>query len=241
VLAGGHHFLTGDRGHWLRQFDRAKGLEWRCREELPCINAIATTRDGARAVYAGHDHSGIIDLRSKQARHFQGSGPGHVVALTPDESTALIGAGALLPRDEDDVESGVIRAWSLETCRPAYRLRGHRGPVTSIAVCQGPGESRAVSGSADRTLIVWDLKTRRMLRVLSGHTGRVRGVAATPDGKRAVSASSDRTLRLWDLADGRELSRVEGDTEFTACAIAGDGRHVVAGDGHGRILFLEMH
>src|SRR5262249_34470615 len=40
-----------------------------------------------------------------------------------------------------------------------------------------------------------------------GHTGEVRGVAITPDGKRVVTAATDRTVRVWDVATG-ESTRV---------------------------------
>src|SRR5262249_17758613 len=41
------------------------------------------------------------------------------------------------------------------------------------------------------------------------HTGMVRCLAFSPDGKRILSGSADRTLRLWDAATGAELLRME--------------------------------
>ena len=51
-----------------------------------------------------------------------------------------------------------------------------------------PDGKRAVSGSDDKTLKVWDLESGRELRTLEGHADWVKAVAVTPDGKRAVSA-----------------------------------------------------
>lgn len=58
---------------------------------------------------------------------------------------------------------------------------------------------RAISGSGDRTVRVWDIETGRCLDTLTGHHATVRGVAVTADGQRAISSSYDRTIRLWEL------------------------------------------
>ena len=52
------------------------------------------------------------------------------------------------------------------------------------------GDGRlAVSGSADKTLKVWELASGRELRTLAGHTDGVNAVAVSGDGRLAVSAS----------------------------------------------------
>ena len=69
---------------------------------------------------------------------------------------------------------------------------------------------RALSGSGDRTLRLWDLETGAELRRFEGHEDRVTSVTVLADGRRALSGSHDRTLRLWDLETGAELRRFEG-------------------------------
>ena len=69
---------------------------------------------------------------------------------------------------------------------------------------------RAVSGSDDKTLKVWDLTTGGLLRTLEGHAGSVTAVAMSGDGTRAVSGSDDETLKVWDLTTGRLLRTLEG-------------------------------
>src|SRR6516165_11410951 len=53
-------------------------------------------------------------------------------------------------------------------------LTGHEGQVHSVAVL--PDGRRALSGSGDRTLRLWDLQTGATIRILKGHTNEVNDV-----------------------------------------------------------------
>ena len=52
-----------------------------------------------------------------------------------------------------------------------------------------------------------------LLRTLQGHSGWVRAVAVTPDGRRAISASDDQTLRVWDLDTGKTVRTLQGHAD----------------------------
>jgi WD40 repeat protein len=108
------------------------------------------------------------------------------------------------------------------------------------AVVVAPDGKRAVSGSWDKTLRVWDLETGLPLRTLEGHASGVFGVAVTPDWKRAVSASDDNTLRVWDLETGSALAVFTAESSVRACAVSPDGATIVAGDEGGHVYFLQL-
>jgi WD40 repeat protein len=99
---------------------------------------------------------------------------------------------------------------------------------------------QAVSGSWDQTLRLWDLESGQTLRTLEGHTYWVNAVAVTADGRQAVSGSEDDTLRLWDLESGKEIATFTGESQIRSCAVAPDGRTIVAGDRLGRVHFLRL-
>ncbi|MEW6386989.1 MAG: AAA family ATPase [Thermodesulfobacteriota bacterium] len=100
-----------------------------------------------------------------------------------------------------------------------YRpLTGHTWDVNSVAVWAEKGW--AVSASEDRTLKVWDLRTRKLIRTLTGHTKSVTAVALWPEQGWAVSASQDKTLKVWDLRTGELIRTLTGHTKsVTAVAL----------------------
>ena len=113
------------------------------------------------------------------------------------------------------------------------KLEGHTEGVNAVAL--SVYGRRAVSGSGDGTLRVWDLETGES-RVLVGHTDWVRAVTLSPDGRRAVSGSDDNTLRVWDVEMGSAaiLCALPGGATCTAT-----GRlAVVADEGDGRVDLL---
>jgi WD40 repeat protein len=75
-------------------------------------------------------------------------------------------------------------------------------------VAVSPDGQWLATGSADRTVKLWDLKTAREVKTLSGHSEVVTALAFTPDSKQLVSAADDRTVRLWDVATGNEVKTI---------------------------------
>jgi WD40 repeat protein len=107
-------------------------------------------------------------------------------------------------------------------------LVGHTGPVEAVAFL--PDGCRAISGSYDNTLRLWELATGENLRTLEGHAGSVTAVAVLADGRRALSGSYDNTLRLWDLASGETMRTFKGHAgSVNAVAVLADGSRAISG------------
>ena len=119
-----------------------------------------------------------------------------------------------------------------------WTLIGHTAQVATVSLT--PDGRRALSGSHDKTLKVWDLETGRERRTLAGHADWVNAVSVTSDGRRALSGSGDNTLKVWDLETGREMASFIKDAEILAVALGPDGKTLVAGDDSGRVHFLRL-
>ncbi len=107
-------------------------------------------------------------------------------------------------------------------------FRGHQNWVCSVAF--SPDGTRLVSGSADRTIRLWDVSTGECLETLSGHGHGVWSVAFSPDGTRLISGSADRTLRLWEVSTGEALQILKGHEHGVwSVAFSPDGQLIASG------------
>jgi len=113
-------------------------------------------------------------------------------------------------------------------------LKGHSGWVTAIATTP-ESPDMIVSGSRDKTLIVWTLTHEEgnygtPRRALRGHGHFVEDVVISSDGQFALSGSWDNTLRLWDIQAGTTARRFVGHTkEVLSVAFSADNRQIVSG------------
>lgn len=60
------------------------------------------------------------------------------------------------------------------------------------------GES-AASASEDNTIKVWDVKSRKCIQTLRGHTDMIWSLTFSHDGNELCSASDDGTVRIWNV------------------------------------------
>ena len=138
------------------------------------------------------------------------------------------------------VDDPTIRLWDLNAPDPTRSpkvLRGHRGPVRSLAV--SADSRRLVSGANDGLALVWDLTAadpsanpRRLEG--GGGTSIVRTVAISGDGRYVVTGSwePDFAARIWDLFPTGPSStpvKLTFKGRVFDAAFSADGRWVAAG------------
>ncbi|PCI26669.1 MAG: hypothetical protein COB67_09895, partial [SAR324 cluster bacterium] len=111
-------------------------------------------------------------------------------------------------------------------------MQGHQARVSSLSI----GGKYLVSGSYDRTIKVWQLKTGELLHTLSGHQDRVLAVAT--NGRQIASGSYDGTVRIWDLQEGKELKKYDAH-QAAVSAVTFDGDLVISASHDGRIIFWD--
>ena len=87
-------------------------------------------------------------------------------------------------------------------------LAGHVGGVKSIAL--GDGGRILASSSEDRTIKVWDLPGRKLLRTLEPIDATSIKIALSPDGRSLASGANDGIIRIWDIRTGRDRAKTSG-------------------------------
>ncbi len=112
-----------------------------------------------------------------------------------------------------------------------------------FAVAYSPDGRRIVSGSADKTLRLWDAVTGQTVGApFEGHKDRVLSVAFSPDGRVIVSGSADGTLRMWDAATGNAMGPpLEGhEGRVLSVAFSPDGRRIVSGSADSTVRLWDV-
>lgn len=66
--------------------------------------------------------------------------------------------------------------------------------------------------SNDKTVKLWNIENGKLADSLVGHTGAVRFIQFSPDGKKIITASDDRTAKIWDAETGKLLVDLGGHT-----------------------------
>jgi cytochrome c len=134
--------------------------------------------------------------------------------------------------------AGAFRA-SIATAQTTGALRGHGGPVRTLAI-SADGQW-AVSGSFDQSAIVWTLGEGAATAVLRFHDGAVNAVAMLPN-QQFVTAGEDGRIVLWKRG-GSDPVRVftAHAGPIVALAISPDHQSVASAswDGTARITPLD--
>jgi guanine nucleotide-binding protein subunit beta-2-like 1 protein len=120
-------------------------------------------------------------------------------------------------------------------------LFGHNGQVTSIVSGNNGGKADdnvLVSGSRDKTLIIWDTSKKTegatygiANKSLTGHNNFVSDLTLSNDNLYVISSSWDKTMRLWDTRYGTCLKRFSspGDREIHTVTFSNDNRQIISG------------
>ena len=75
-----------------------------------------------------------------------------------------------------------------------------------------------VSGSRDKTIMLWDIWKATCLVVLRGHDNWVRGLLFHPSGRYLYSCADDKTIRIWDCKTARAAKvLVDAHDHFVTC------------------------
>ncbi|KAF2673191.1 WD40 repeat-like protein [Microthyrium microscopicum] len=101
--------------------------------------------------------------------------------------------------------------WRSIPAQKQQTLKGHLDSTWSVAF--SPNGLFVASGSADRSVKLWDLRLGAERYTLESHENAVRDVKFSPDGLTMASASMDRTIKIWNAQLGVEQQTLNGHND----------------------------
>jgi WD40 repeat protein len=156
--------------------------------------------------------------------------------LSATDITSLIQDFSYLPEEHTlQPTLGVIRLAAHVLVHDKTQLAGQilgrldpRASMESDLVCKGASNWMGVTWLRPLEPCLVE-PGGALLVTLTGHSGAVRSVALTSDGRHAISVSDDLTVRVWDLERGIEKRVLKGHTDWVrAVEIAPDNFRVIS-------------
>lgn len=144
-----------------------------------------------------------------------------------EENNESVACFCFHPSKEEIVvatEKSSLCHWSTNGGGCYRTIKAHQMPI--LAMCYDPTGTLVATGSADRTVRVWDIAGGFCTHSFRDHTDIIRTLQFHPDPKRLqlISTSDDNTIRVFDLRD-QKCSAVFRDHVSlpTSVAFSSDG------------------
>jgi WD40 repeat protein len=197
------------------------------------LNRVAFTPDGRQAIATGGAVI-IYDLEN-------GKELTRVLELSfarPGLAVSRDGRYFLTSHQNDRV----VRLGEIKSGREVRQFVGHKAGVFGVAL--SADGARAVSGSDDGTVRVWDVQTGRQLRSFRA-PGKARCVNYAADGRHVASgfsgSGSGNLVRLWDAEEDKAGRILRGHgNDVTAVAFLPDGRSLLSASMDGTLRLWDV-
>jgi WD40 repeat protein len=257
VTADGRRAFSGANtlGGGLILWDLETGKEVRRLEprEKNHFGALALSADGKRLLAAGLSTTLLFDVPGgKELRAFKPAtgfapllGGGLLelgVALSPDDRHAFITDSLAIVRVYDTGSGKQVRQLGSQESSDMWSSAVFSGDARFLLT--GSGGKLTINNRPvpiDFGVRLWDVRTGKMLRHCQGHTGDVRSLALSADGKRGLSAGTDKLVILWNTETGQELGRLGGDeADISRLALSADGSRALIGGKDGTVRLWQL-
>ncbi|KAI3434463.1 hypothetical protein D9Q98_002540 [Chlorella vulgaris] len=149
--------------------------------------------------------------------HGGGVGPGKITAA----AKAALGGTIMIPtaaggQKEYTPSAAIARRLPSKWPRPVWHapwrmyrvISGHLGWVRSVTF--DPSNEWFATGSADRTIKIWDTASGQLRLTLTGHIEQVTGLAVSARHPYMFSCGLDKMVKCWDLEQNKVIRNYHG-------------------------------
>ncbi len=112
--------------------------------------------------------------------------PGYINDLAVSNSGKLVAA-----------VRNYVKVWDLFDSSVVQQIKGPNLEINAIAI--SPDGNYVATANKEGTVMVFDTRTGQKTLTAEGHTGWVRTVAFSPDGKHLFSGAEDKMVKIWPL------------------------------------------
>jgi len=245
----GEEDLRGFEWYYLWRLCHSEQLTLRGRDGL--MRCVAFSPDGHLLATAAEDSTARIwDAMTGKQLHILSKHTNGVSSAVFSPDAKMLATGSA---DE------TVRLWDVATGEELAVLSGHKQGVTALvfdpegkwlASASGKlghgGDSDPYGTYLDSTplqaeLKVWNIKDRKVILTMAGHTKSILSLAVSPDGKKLATGSLDSTVKIWQVASGTMESNI---TPFQgpviAVAFSQDGKWLAIGGGDPHSVRAEL-
>ncbi|GLT79383.1 hypothetical protein SLA2020_508740 [Shorea laevis] len=136
------------------------------------------------------------------------------------KSTSIVSAPGFSERlTTSAIIERIPSKWPRPVWHPPWKnyrvISGHLGWVRSIAF--DPSNSWFCTGSADRTIKIWDVASGRLKLTLTGHIEQIRGLDVSSKHTYMFSAGDDKQVKCWDLEQNKVIRSYHGHLSGVYC------------------------
>ncbi|XP_014256099.1 autophagy-related protein 16-1 isoform X2 [Cimex lectularius] len=118
------------------------------------------------------------------------------------------------------------RVWGATDLRLKHTLTGHSGKVLAAKFLGEP--TKVVTGSHDRTLKLWDLRSRACIETKFAGSCCNDIVISDSAGTTIISGHFDKKIRFWDTRTDTNINEILVQGKVTSLDLARDGKTLLA-------------